>query len=132
MCACFYSLSLSLSISLSLSLSLSLQNNRHSFHLDIHSCHPKHTKVNRPIHFNFASVIKTNKNNNNNSSEHNILPFVNTCTYNLRNTIISPSAQWLCHRLMGWVRISIPAPTQSGYIKVQLVGVTPLHPLLSR
>ena len=30
-----------------------------------------------------------------------------------------------------WVRISVPAPTQSGVLKAQWVGVRPLHPLLS-
>ena len=29
------------------------------------------------------------------------------------------------------VRISVPAPTQSGVLKTQCVGVWPLHPLLS-
>ena len=30
-----------------------------------------------------------------------------------------------------WVRISVPAPTQSGFLNTQWVGVRPLHPLLS-
>ena len=30
-----------------------------------------------------------------------------------------------------YVRISVPAPTQSGFLKTQWVGVRPLHPLLS-
>ena len=30
-----------------------------------------------------------------------------------------------------WVRISVPAPTQSGILKAQWVGIRPLHPLLS-
>ena len=44
----------------------------------------------------------------------------------------APMAQWLCHRLMCyWVRISVPAPTQSGFLKAQWVGVRPLRPLIS-
>ena len=31
----------------------------------------------------------------------------------------APMAQWLCHGLMGWVRNSVPTPTQSGFLKVQ-------------
>ena len=41
----------------------------------------------------------------------------------------APMAQWLYSRY--WVRISVPAQTQSGFLKVQWVGVWPLHPLLS-
>ena len=32
----------------------------------------------------------------------------------------APMAQWLCHRLWAgryWVRISVPAPTQSGFLR---------------
>ena len=61
---------------------------------------------------------------------------VKLCKYNwVRiHKPLAPMAKWLCHRLMGgryWVHISVPAPTQSGFLKAQRVGVRPLHPLLS-
>ena len=40
----------------------------------------------------------------------------------------APIAQWLSHG--HWVRISLPALTQSGVLKAQWIGVRSLHPLL--
>ena len=42
--------------------------------------------------------------------------------------VVMSSAKWAGRY---WVRISVPAPTQSGFLKTQWVGVWPLHPLLS-
>ena len=45
----------------------------------------------------------------------------------------APMAQWLSWASRYWVPISVPAPTQSGFLKVQWVGVRPLglHPVLA-
>ena len=46
----------------------------------------------------------------------------------LDSAVVMLSANWA---RMNWVRISVPAPSQSVFLKAQLVVVRPLHPLLS-
>ena len=57
-----------------------------------------------------------------------------TKVYNIRtlgNRLIGPDGAVAMSRAgRYWVRISLPAPTQSGFIKAQWVGVRPLYPIL--